>query len=180
MLSYFSTSFNQNVQPGGLLWVPGRQLPIRSPQVFEESLEEQNITDTRVSIQGTNLTTSVYAATTVDNPAYGVKAGQQVEILLLQINSNISTFVIGKLMTEYSTPLLVSLVETIASSEELEDRIKLFVEGDDGDDEMVVGDDGDGDDEPEDDDKSAASSSFTMLTSMLLLASSTFLIHGQH
>jgi hypothetical protein len=53
---------------------------------FEEELNDTTMLDAFRPIEGTNFTTAVYYATTIDNPAFGVKAGQQVQILLLQIN----------------------------------------------------------------------------------------------
>jgi subtilase family serine protease len=70
---------------------------------------------------------------------FGVKAGQQVSIAVINLNSNIPTFVIGEEVIEAETPGLVSLAETIASSQDLANKVAAFVgitsaagSGDDG------------------------------------------------
>lgn len=133
-LSYFSTSFNEDVSPGDFVWAPGtgsgqiaQQTPWRSMQIFQESMDSAALEDAFVEISGTNLTTAVYKATTIDNPAFGVKEGQKVEILLLQINSNIPTFIVGSSVTEAMTEPLAELAEQIAGSKQLVGRINEFL-----------------------------------------------------
>lgn len=46
---------------------------------------------------------------------------------MINLNSNISTFVIGEEVIEAETPGLVSLAETIASSEDLANKVAAFV-----------------------------------------------------
>ena len=70
-------------------------------------------------ISGSNLTIAVYNATTIDNPAFGVKAGQRVQILLLRINSNIPTTLIGPALTKTYQEPMASLAHEIASSDVL-------------------------------------------------------------
>ena len=41
-LQYYSTYFNGGVAPGDFLWAPGYYVPFRSPQIFQEYLDEQN------------------------------------------------------------------------------------------------------------------------------------------
>ncbi|KAL7453546.1 hypothetical protein ACHAWC_005212, partial [Mediolabrus comicus] len=46
-------------------------------------------------VNGTNLTMAILpVATTVDNAPFGVKAGQKVSIAVINLNSNIPTFVV--------------------------------------------------------------------------------------
>ena len=59
--------------------------------------------------------------------SFGVKAGQQVSIAVINLNSNIPTFVITESVIQAETPGLVSLAESIASSQDLADRIAAFV-----------------------------------------------------
>jgi hypothetical protein len=59
--------------------------------------------------------------------SFGVKAGQQVSISVINLNSNIPTFVITEKVIEAETPGLVSLAEAIASSQDLADKVSAFV-----------------------------------------------------
>jgi hypothetical protein len=135
-LSYFSTTFNQGVAPGEFVWPPSteanatsaQKAPWRSMQIFSEYLDDKNMLAKFEPIPGTSsLTTAVYQATTIDNVAFGVKGGQKVEILLLQINSDIPTNLFFKSNVDrYSVPL-ANLASEIMNSEELVARIISFL-----------------------------------------------------
>jgi hypothetical protein len=128
-LSYFETPFNKDVAPGEFIWADGPQAtPWRSPQIFEEELDDSTMLDAFRPIEGTNFTTAVYYATTIDNPAFGVRAGQQVQILLLQINSYIPVFIFGPEETVQFTAPMADMAESIAGSTELQNRILEFLE----------------------------------------------------
>jgi len=58
---------------------------------------------------------------------FGVKAGQQVSIAVINLNSNIPTFVVTEKVIQAATPGLVSLAEGIASSQDLSDKVAAFV-----------------------------------------------------
>ena len=58
---------------------------------------------------------------------FGVKAGQKVSIAVINLNSNIPTFVVTESVIKAETPGLVSLAETIASSQDLADKVAAFV-----------------------------------------------------
>lgn len=133
-LSYFNTTFNEDVAPGDYIWAPGtvpgtaaQNAPWRSMQIFGEFLDDDTMVAAFEPISSTNLTSAVYTATTIDNPAFGVKAGQRVEILLLQINSVLPTFILLKSQIQELTPRFVDLVDDIASSTELVSRIQAFL-----------------------------------------------------
>eukprot|EP00567_Pseudictyota_dubia_P003330 CAMPEP_0197434436 /NCGR_PEP_ID=MMETSP1175-20131217/2164_1 /TAXON_ID=1003142 /ORGANISM="Triceratium dubium, Strain CCMP147" /LENGTH=579 /DNA_ID=CAMNT_0042963153 /DNA_START=73 /DNA_END=1812 /DNA_ORIENTATION=+ len=134
VLMYFDTNFNEDVAPGDFIWAPAtgavdvaRPVPFRSPQVFETYLNETMLENLEEEVPGTNLTTAVIEAVTTENAAFGIKKGQKVEILLLKINSNIPTTIIGKYDTnKYITPLS-ELAETISSSGALLDRVNDFL-----------------------------------------------------
>jgi hypothetical protein len=67
-LSYFETPFNKDVAPGEFIWADGPQAtPWRSPQIFEEELDDSTMLDAFRPIEGANFTTAVYYATTIDN-----------------------------------------------------------------------------------------------------------------
>jgi hypothetical protein len=147
-LSYFATDFNAGVAPGDFLW-PGSPtsntsnstnssslgdilselVPIRSTQIFQESLNEEAIEELTVLIPGTNLTYARIVATTIDNPTYGVVKGQTVEILLLKINSDIPTFILGTQSTQELTVPLADLSQTIAGSQDLLVAVQAFLDG---------------------------------------------------
>lgn len=125
-LSYFQTSFNEGVSPGKFVWAPptspssnAQSTPWRSPQIFNDYLDESMIKNSKKHIVGTNITYVHVNATTIENKAFGVLPGQSVDILLLQINSDIPTTIIGSELTEKYMAPLAELAETIAGSEEL-------------------------------------------------------------
>lgn len=133
-LSYFSTTFNQGIPPGNFIWPPStvtgknaQENPWRSPQIFREYLDDESLLSAFVPIVGTNLTTAIYSVTTTNNPAFGTKAGQKVEILLLQINSNIPTSIFLQSEIEAWTAPLAELTKEIAASADLVSRIQEFL-----------------------------------------------------
>ena len=65
-------------------------------------------------------------ATTIDNAYFGVKAGQKVEILLFEINSDIPTFLIGRNVTTTHVEPLVNLTRDIATNTDLVSLVKSF------------------------------------------------------
>ncbi|CAB9497417.1 expressed unknown protein [Seminavis robusta] len=133
-LSYFSTTFNQGVTPGAYVWPPGtvpgdaaQENPWRSMQIFSDYLDDESLLAAFNTIPGTTLTTAVYEVTTLDNPVFGVKAGQRVQLLLLQINSDIPTAIFTASQITQNTVPLAELAKTIASSDELVSRIQAFM-----------------------------------------------------
>jgi hypothetical protein len=84
-MNYFVTEHNRDVPPGGYMWPHAASAPIRSPQIFQEPLSSYNLTRLANPIPGTNHTTLSLKATTIDNSAYGVVAGQDVELLVVRI-----------------------------------------------------------------------------------------------
>ena len=102
--------------------------PWRSPQIFREYLDDESLLSAVQEIPGINVTTARYSATTLENRAFGVKAGQKVEILLLQINSNISTFLVLKSEILLQKQNVADLASGIASSDVLVSRILDFLD----------------------------------------------------
>jgi hypothetical protein len=133
-LSYFATDFNAGVEPGTYLWPPSSTLdstswaynlsshvtPIRSPQIFSTPLDEASIARATVAVPG-------LAATTTNNPAFGVAEGQPVDILYFRINSPIPTVIAGSHMTSDYTNPLADLAQSIASSAELLSAVEAFL-----------------------------------------------------
>ena len=131
VLAYFNTTFNQDVEPGDFLWpinyTDNFNLPLQSPQIFNHILDEDTFESLTQPIDGLNVTTTVIKGVeTLENPAFHTKAGQTVDVMVLSLNSNIPTKVIGiPLIEEYKQPL-TDLANGIASSKELVDRVKNF------------------------------------------------------
>lgn len=135
-LSYFSTYFNQGVAPGEFIWPPSteanhssaQKAPWRSMQIFTDYLDDESMLSQLQRIPETRgLTTAVFQATTINNVAFGVKAGQKVEILLLQINSDIPTLLFSKRSLDRYVVSLADLAQEIMGSKELVSRIKNFL-----------------------------------------------------
>jgi len=126
-LQYFSTYFNSDVAPGDFLWGPDYYAPYRSPQIFEEYLDNDGIDALIEPISNSNMTTAILSGITIDNPAFNVTAGTSVEILLLNLNEDITTLVIGKKNIEKYTQPLADMAKHVASSEVLVQRVRDFV-----------------------------------------------------
>lgn len=77
-------------------------------------------------IANSNMTTAILQGTTIDNPGFGIRAGQKVEILLLNLNEDITTIVVGKANIEKYTQPLADMAKHIASNEELVKRVRTF------------------------------------------------------
>jgi hypothetical protein len=102
-------------------------VPSRSQQIFSEYLDPAGLDAILEPIADSNMTTALLQGTTIGNPAYNVRAGQKVEMLLLNANANITTFVIGKTAIETYTQPLADMASHIAGSQELLARVKSFV-----------------------------------------------------
>lgn len=130
---YFNTSWNQDIAPGGYVWLPGFVNPYRSPQIFEEMLTDEDLLAVIEPIEGYNHTTAMLEGTTVENPAFGVKRGQKVKILLININEPITTFVAGVVIIENTIEPLANMTYNLAANAELVERVRGFFFGDDAD-----------------------------------------------
>lgn len=127
ILSYFNTTFNQGVHPGAYIWAPEQVAPWPSSQIFDTYLDATMLNDSMQPISnGSNVTTALLNGTTLNNPMYGVQAGQKVEILLISINSNVPTIIVGPTIIALNAEKVANLALSIASSEVLLDRIQQF------------------------------------------------------
>lgn len=147
ILQFFEAPLNQDVEPGGFNWPPGWSLPCQSQQIFEEFMDESTLDSLIKPIPGSNMTTAILKGTTIDSPIFNIKAGQTVEILLINLNDPITTYVITPDLIDMYTKPLADMTVSIAENEELANRIKLFVEpalinddDDDGDIDETSGD----------------------------------------
>jgi len=92
-LAYFSTNFNAGVSPGAFLWAPpteqdgtAQPVPWRSPQIFSDELNENTLKSRFQTIPNRNFTYATISTRTVSNTAYGVKAGQNVDIMYMKVS----------------------------------------------------------------------------------------------
>lgn len=135
ILAYFSAPFNQGVAPGDFLWAPKtvptyrslQETPWRSPQIFAEEMDDEKLLAAFEPIDGTDITTAVYSVTTVENEPFGVKEGQAVEILLIQLNSQVDVNFLFKTFLDADKEDLAELARTIAGSDQLVSRIRSFL-----------------------------------------------------
>ena len=137
---YFSTDYNQDVAPGGFLWLKDWVNPYRSPQIFGEYLTKEDVADALTPIDGFNHTTAIFKGTTIDNPAFGIKAGQKCEIMMISLNENVTTFVMGLRAIELTAYPLARMVFKLSADQELVRRVHNFFFGSD---EVYVADEPD-------------------------------------
>ena len=138
ILQFFDAPLNQDVEPGGFNWPPGWSLPCQSQQIFEEFMDESTLDSLIEPISGSNMTTAILKGTTIDSPIFNIKAGLTAEILLINLNDPITTYVITPDLIDMYTKPLADMTVSIAENEELANRIKLFVEP-----ALIKDDDGD-------------------------------------
>jgi hypothetical protein len=131
VLGYFSTPWNQGIDPGDFIWPPGvgsgpDNNPEQSVQIFEEFFDADSFNATFEQVTGTDLSIAFVNATTVGNPAFGVIAGQKVSLAIINLNSDIPTFIVTEEVISGYTPKMVELAETIAGSQNLADKMEAF------------------------------------------------------
>ncbi|KAL7538148.1 hypothetical protein ACHAXR_008329 [Thalassiosira sp. AJA248-18] len=100
-------------------------VPYQSPQIFSDVMDSAMLDDHMEPISGSNMTTATLKGTAIDSPIFGIRAGQRVEILLINLNAPITTYMLP-LQTLYTEPL-ANTTRNIAMNEELASRIKAFV-----------------------------------------------------
>jgi hypothetical protein len=129
LLSYFETSFNQDVEPGDFLWPSeGLIVPLRSPQIFADYLDAEGYNSMLNRVNDTSeLRTARIETVTIDNPTYLVKGGQKVDILILQLASRIPLGIVGVKSIDQWTEPLAYLMEEISGSQNLLAIVQDFV-----------------------------------------------------
>jgi hypothetical protein len=139
LLSYFSSYYNQGIPPGGFMWSPGtvvnepfQRSPWQSMQIFQEYMDDESLLAPLVPLSGeafayANLTSAILNCTTADNPAFRIKAGQKVQILLIRLNSIIPTNIITpSSFTKWRIPM-AEQTRYVATASEMASRIREFV-----------------------------------------------------
>jgi hypothetical protein len=140
ILSYFSTYFNQGVPPSGFVWAPGvifgeptQRNPWQSMQIFQEYLDSEMLLQALSPVNPSppstywNITTSIFNCTTVNNPAFGVLAGQKVQFMLIRINSAIPTNIFTVTAIDRWAKPMADMALDIATDPVLSSRIRQFV-----------------------------------------------------
>lgn len=120
-------NFNEGVSPGEFLFAPGYWAPYRSPQIFSDYIDEAGLDTKLKPIPDSNITTALLQGTTVNNSAFGIVEGLNVEMLLINLNENITTFVIGKSAIDKFTQPLADMTTHIATNDVLIQRVRDFV-----------------------------------------------------
>ena len=127
-LQYFNSPINDGIEPGAYNWPPGMFVPYQSLQIFGDFMDESILDGLIEPIPGSNMTTALLKGTTIDNPIFGIKVGQKVEILLVNLNEAITTYIATPDIVSIFTEPLADMTVHIAENEDLANRIKLFVE----------------------------------------------------
>jgi hypothetical protein len=108
------------------MWHSGMMFPMRSPQIFQEAVDLANVSSLVEPIKGTNVSTLALSGTTIANSAFGVVAGQSVELFIILLRSDIPDLLVGPDRVEAFSPDVADLAFGIASSEELLERVRDF------------------------------------------------------
>ena len=127
ILQYFESPINKDVKAGEFIWPSGMWTPYQSPQLFQEAMNSSTLDELLEGIEGSNMTTAILNGTTIDNPSFGVKAGQHVEILLINVNEPITTYVVTPTIIRQFTEPLANMTKSIAENEELRRRVEAFL-----------------------------------------------------
>lgn len=139
LLSYFSTYFNKGISPGEFIWAPGvifqeptQRTPWQSMQIFKEYMDDKTLLKGLTIINSEsnhigNVSSGVFNCTTVNNPAFGVKGGQKVQLMMIRLNSAIPTNVFSLKQLDTWTKPLANMAYDLATDELLAKRIKQFV-----------------------------------------------------
>ena len=127
LLPYFNSPVNEGIAPGEYMWPANLYLPLMSPQIFALDMDSASLARITKPIPGSNVSVTRVLVTTVDNPRFHVKAGQRVDLLILRLNSNLPTSVIGTEATQALKGPLAEMAQGIAASAELLNAIKEFM-----------------------------------------------------
>ena len=128
LLQYFDSPLNDGIEPGGHLSLAERTVPIRSPQLFSDFVDGELLNEMLDPIEGSNMTTVFMSLTTIDNQVYGIQEGLSVELLLINLNEDLTTFVAGPSIIANATVPHAEMVRKIAANEVLVQRVRDFYE----------------------------------------------------
>ena len=129
ILMHWSSPLNQGVDPGAFIWLEeyNRQ-PMQSAQIFSEFMDEEMLNSALEVVDGTNFTTAILFGTTIDNPSFSVKAGQEVEVLLINTNTPIPTLIAGPEFIDTLKQPMGNMVIEIATNPVLLARVNAFLD----------------------------------------------------
>ena len=119
----------RSVDPGAFIWLEeyNRQ-PMQSAQIFSEFMDEEMLNSALEVVDGTNFTTAMLFGTTIDNPSFSVKARQEVEVLLININTPIPTLIAGPEFIDTLKQPMGNMVIEIATNPVLLARVNAFLD----------------------------------------------------
>lgn len=128
---FFRNPFNEGKRPGEYFWPPYPGVtyghPLRSPQIFENYMDQTTIEEMSVLVEGTFIQAWHMNLTTIANPMLGVLAGQNVDLLLFvaretdQLPASLALGAIDPTKYEFAA-------KTIAESRELLAIIENFAQ----------------------------------------------------
>ena len=128
LLPYFNSPVNKGIAPGEYMWPANLYLPLMSPQIFSLAMDSAALARLTKPIPGSsNVNVTQVLATTVENPRFHVTAGQRVDLLMLRLNSNLPTGVVGTAAIQANKVPLAEMAQGIAASAELLNVIKEFM-----------------------------------------------------
>jgi len=129
VLKYFQNDSNQDIPIGDSLWCNCLSNPLVSPQIFKEKKTFQEFNKHTITVPNNvgYFSVTPLSGTTVNNPFWGIRAGQTVEILVIATNVSIPTLVIGSGLAEQYTPPMVNLASELATNTHLLELVKKFV-----------------------------------------------------
>ena len=129
ILMHWSSPLNQGVDPGAFIWLEDyNRQPMQSAQIFSEFMDEEMLNSALEVVDGTNFTTAILLGTTIDNPSFSVKAGQEVEVLLINTNTPIPTLIAGPEFIDTLKQPMGNMVIEIATNPVLLARVNAFLD----------------------------------------------------
>ena len=137
ILQYFDSPLNEGVRPGAFNWPPKVYVPHQSTQIFQEYLDRTILEGCITQIEGSNMSTAILKGMTVTTPEFGIVGGQKVEVFLINLNRDITTYIVTPTVIKYFTEPLAEMAQDIADNQELKKRLQEFFHLKDDEDSNV-------------------------------------------
>ena len=137
ILQYFDSPLNEGVPPGRFNWPPKVFAPHQSTQIFQEYMDRTILEGCITQIEGSNMSTAILKGTTVTNPDFDIVGGQKVEVFLINLNQDITTYIVTPTVIKYFTEPLAGMAQHIADNQELKRRLQDFFHLKDDEDSNV-------------------------------------------
>ena len=137
ILQYFDSPLNEGVPPGRFNWPPKVFAPHQSTQIFQEYMDRTILEGCITQIEGSSMSTAILKGTTVTNPDFDIVGGQKVEVFLINLNQDITTYIVTPTVIKYFTEPLAGMAQHIADNQELKRRLQDFFHLKDDEDSNV-------------------------------------------